>query len=65
MYQRSVSQFEQQQRRIELEHHELLQRVSRLTDEVSSTNNHSARSRSRKVRWYWKNAWGLLSYACY
>ncbi|KAI0698141.1 UNC-like C-terminal-domain-containing protein [Cytidiella melzeri] len=34
MYQRSVGQFEQQQRRIELEHSELLQLVSRLTDEV-------------------------------
>ncbi|KAI0088640.1 UNC-like C-terminal-domain-containing protein [Irpex rosettiformis] len=33
-YQRTVLQFERQQRRIELEHSELLQRVSRLTDEV-------------------------------
>jgi hypothetical protein len=35
MYERSVVQFERQQRRIEREHSELLQRVSRLTDEVS------------------------------
>lgn len=34
MYQRSVSQFERQQRRLELEHNELMSRVSRLNDEV-------------------------------
>ena len=34
MYARSVSQIERQQRRLELEHNELLSRVSRLTDEV-------------------------------
>ncbi|KIP02710.1 hypothetical protein PHLGIDRAFT_130592 [Phlebiopsis gigantea 11061_1 CR5-6] len=34
MYQRTVGQFERQQRRLELEHNELLSKVSRLTDEV-------------------------------
>lgn len=34
MYQRSISQFERQQRRLELEHNELLSKVGRLTDEV-------------------------------
>ncbi|EKM49800.1 uncharacterized protein PHACADRAFT_265504 [Phanerochaete carnosa HHB-10118-sp] len=34
MYERSVHQFERQQRRLEAEHNELLSRVSRLTEEV-------------------------------
>ncbi|GJE92617.1 UNC-like C-terminal-domain-containing protein [Phanerochaete sordida] len=34
MYQRSVGQFERQQRRLEVEHSELISQVSRLTDEV-------------------------------
>ena len=35
MYQRSVTEFQQRQRRLELEHTELLSKVLRLTDEVS------------------------------
>ena len=68
MYQRSVSQFERQQRRLELEHHELLSRVSRLTDEVdefTSILRRSVRSLECYVRSSWRSAWESRNSACY
>lgn len=37
MYQRSVTEFDRQRRKLEREHSELLAKVTHLTDEVSTT----------------------------